>query len=66
MEYYIAYVIIGIGLGVSASSIITRNRSRVQNAIDDLEAKKAWVTLVSNRNQKQSLGEKNDRRNQRR
>ena len=63
---YLVYAIIGIGLGVSTSSIITRNSKRVQNARDDLEAKKAWVTLVSNRNQKQSLGEKNDRRNQRR
>ena len=63
---YIAYAIIGIGLGVSASSIITRNSARVQNAKDDLEAKKAWVKLVSDRNQKQSLGEKNDRRNQKR
>jgi hypothetical protein len=63
---YIVYAIIGIGLGLSTSSIITRNSKRVQNAQDDLEAKKAWVTLVSNRNQKQSLGEKNDRRNQRR
>jgi|LauGreDrversion4_2_1035121.scaffolds.fasta_scaffold2317939_1 hypothetical protein len=63
---YIAYAIIGIGLGVSASSIITRNSTRVQNAKDDLEAKKAWVKLVSDRNQKQSLGEKNDRRNQKR
>jgi hypothetical protein len=65
MEYF-AYAIIGIGLGLSTSSIITRNSTRVQNARDDLEAKKAWVTLVSNRNQKQNLGEKNDRRNQRR
>ena len=60
---YLVYAIIGIGLGISASSIITRNSKRVQNARDDLDAKKAWVTLVSNRNQKQSLGEKNDRRN---
>jgi hypothetical protein len=65
MEYFV-YAIIGIGLGLSTSSIITRNSTRVQNAQDDLEAKKAWVTLVSNRNQKQSLGEKNDRRNQKR
>jgi precorrin-3B methylase len=63
---YLVYAIIGIGLGLSTSSIITRNSKRVQNAQDDLEAKKAWVTLVSNRNQKQSLGEKNDRRNQKR
>ena len=63
---YLVYAIIGIGLGLSTSSIITRNSTRVQNARDDLEAKKAWVTLVSNRNQKQNLGEKNDRRNQRR
>jgi hypothetical protein len=63
MEYYIVYIIIGIGLGLSASSIITSNSIRVQNAKDDLEAKKAWVKLVSDRNEKQSLGARNDRRN---
>jgi len=60
---YVAYAIIGIGLGVSTSSIITRNSKRVQNAIDNLEAKKEWVRMVSNQTK---LGEKNDRRNQRR
>lgn len=56
MEYYIVYLIIGIGLGASMSSIISRNSTKVQNAKDDLEAKKAWVTLLSNRNEKQKLG----------
>jgi hypothetical protein len=56
MEYYIVYLIIGIGLGLSASSIITRGSVRVQNAKDNLEAKKAWVKLLSDRNEKQSLG----------
>ena len=63
MEYYIVYLIIGIGLGASMSSIISCNSTKVQNAKDDLEAKKAWVALLSNRNEKQKLGVKNDRRN---
>jgi hypothetical protein len=56
MEYYIVYLIIGIGLGLSTSSIVTRNSKKVQNAKDDLEAKKAWVKLLADRNEKQSLG----------
>jgi hypothetical protein len=56
MEYYIVYLIIGIGLGLSTSSIVTRNSKKVQNAKDNLEAKKAWVKLISDRNEKQSLG----------
>jgi len=63
MEYYMVYIIIGLGLGAAASSIITGNCLRVQNAIDDLEAKKAWVKLLSDQNKKQSLGARNDRRN---
>lgn len=63
MEYYVVYLIIGIGLGLSMSSIVSRNSTKVQNAKDDLEAKKAWVALLSNRNEKQKLGVKNDRRN---
>jgi hypothetical protein len=46
---YIAYIIIGIGLGVSTSSILTRNSKRVQNAQDNLEAKTEWVRMVSTR-----------------
>ena len=46
---YLVYAIIGIGLGASATSIITRNSKRVQNAQDDLEAKKEWVRMVSTR-----------------
>ena len=60
---YLVYAIIGIGLGLSTSSIITRNSKQVQNARDDLEAKKEWVRMVSNQTK---LGEKNDRRNQKR
>ena len=56
MEYYIAFLIVGIGLGLSTSSIVTRNSKKVQNAKDNLEAKKAWVKLVSDQNEKQSLG----------
>jgi len=56
MEYYIVYLIIGIGLGLSTSSIVTRNSKKVQNAKDDLETKKAWVKLLADRNEKQSLG----------
>ena len=63
MEYYMVYIIIGLGLGAAASSIITGNSIRVQNAKDDLEAKKAWVKLLSDQNKKQSLGARNDRRN---
>jgi hypothetical protein len=59
MEYFV-YAIIGIGLGLSTSSIITRNSTRVQNARDDLEAKKEWVRMVSTRTK---VGAKNDRRN---
>jgi hypothetical protein len=57
---YIVYAIIGIGLGLSASSIVTRNSNRVQNAQDDLEAKKEWIRMISSRT---NIGEKNDRRN---
>lgn len=46
---YIVYVIIGIGLGLSTSSIITKNSTRVQNAQDNLEAKKEWIRMVSTR-----------------
>jgi hypothetical protein len=46
---YLVYAIIGIGLGVSTSSIVTRNSKRVQNAQDDLAAKKEWVRMVSSR-----------------
>ena len=46
---YLVYAIIGIGLGLSTSSIVTRNSKRVQNAQDDLEAKKEWVRMVSSR-----------------
>ena len=56
MEYYIAFLIVGIGLGLSTSSIVTRNSKKVQNAKDNLEAQKAWVKLVSDQNEKQSLG----------
>ena len=63
MEYYMVYIIIGLGLGAAASSIITKNSIRVQNAKDTLEAKKAWVKLISDQNKKQSLGARNDRRN---
>jgi hypothetical protein len=52
MEYYIAFLIIGIGLGLSTSSIITRNSIKVQNAIDDLEAKKEWARMVSSQKKK--------------
>jgi hypothetical protein len=57
---YLVYAIIGIGLGLSTSSIITRSSKRVQNAQDDLEAKKEWVRMVSTRTK---IGAKNDRRN---
>ena len=46
---YLVYAIIGIGLGLSTSSIVTRSSKRVQNAQDDLEAKKEWVRMISTR-----------------
>ena len=57
--WYMAYIIKGIGLGLSASSIITKNSKKVQNAIDDLEAKKEWVRMVSSQTK---AGDKNGRR----
>lgn len=57
---YSVYVIIGIGIGLSFTSMIQRNSKKVQNAKDDLEAKKEWVRMVSRQTK---LGEKNDRRN---
>ena len=56
MEYYIAFLIVGIGLGLSSSSIITSNGTKVQNAKDTLEAKKAWAKMLADQNKKQSLG----------
>jgi hypothetical protein len=47
MGYCIAFIIVGIGLGLSSSSIISRGGIKVQNAKDDLEAKKAWAKLLA-------------------
>ena len=47
---YLVYAIVGIGLGASATSIITRKSKRVQNAKDILEAKKEWIRMVSSVN----------------
>ena len=58
--WYIAYIIVGIGLGVTATSIIKSNGTKVQNAKDDLEAKKEWTKMLSSQ---VKLGEKNGRRN---
>ena len=57
--WYIAYMIIGIGLGLSATSIINKNSKKVQNAKDDLEAKKEWVRMVSSQTK---VGDRNGRR----
>ena len=57
--WYMAYIIIGIGLGLSTSSIITKHSKKVQNAIDNLEAKKEWVQMVSSQTK---AGDKNGRR----
>jgi hypothetical protein len=54
-----AYIIIGIGLGLSATSIINKNSKKVQNAKDILEAKKEWVRMVSSQTK---AGDKNGRR----
>jgi hypothetical protein len=48
MEYTV-YIIIGIGLGLSATSIIKSNSKKVQNAKDILEAKKEWIKMISQR-----------------
>ena len=56
MEYYMVYIIIGLRLGAAASSILTRGSTRVQNAKDVLEAKKAWAKMLADQNKKQSLG----------
>jgi hypothetical protein len=60
MEYYIAFLIVGLGLGLSSSSIISSGSIKVQNAKDDLEAKKEWCRMISSQIK---LGAKNDRRN---
>ena len=57
--WYIAYIIIGIGLGLSATSIISKNSKKVQNAKDILEAKKEWVRMVSSQTK---VGDRNGRR----
>jgi hypothetical protein len=57
--WYMAYIIIGIGLGLSATSIINKNSKKVQNAKDILEAKKEWVRMVSSQTK---VGDKNGRR----
>ena len=58
--WYLPYVIVGIGLGLSASSIITKNSTKLQNAKDNLEAKKEWLRMLSTQ---KKLGDKNGRRN---
>jgi hypothetical protein len=57
---YLPYVIVGIGLGLSATSIITKNSTKLQNAKDNLEAKKEWLRMISTQ---KKLGDKNGRRN---
>ena len=57
---YIAYIIIGIGVGLSATSILTRDSNRVQHAQDDLAAKKEWIRMISSR---KKTGAHNARRN---
>ena len=59
MEYVAYYVLVGIGAGLSMSSIITKNSTKLQNAKDNLEAKKEWLRMLSS----QKVGEKNGRRN---
>jgi hypothetical protein len=46
---YGVYLIIGIGIGLSFTSIIKSNSTKVQNAKDNLEAKKEWIRMVSQR-----------------
>jgi hypothetical protein len=56
---YGVYIIIGIGVGLSATSIIKKNNTKLQNAKDNLEAKKEWLRMLST----QKIGDKNGRRN---
>jgi hypothetical protein len=56
---YNVYIIIGIGVGLSATSIIKKNNTKLQNAKDNLEAKKEWLRMLST----QKIGDKNGRRN---
>ena len=58
--WYLPYIIVGIGLGLSATSIITKNNTKLQNAKDNLEAKKEWLRMLSTQ---KKLGDKNGRRN---
>lgn len=48
----IIYIIIGIGLGLSLTSIIKSNGTKVQHAKDNLEAKKEWIRMLSQRYRK--------------
>ena len=59
MEYVAYYVLVGIGAGLSMSSIITKNSTKLQNAKDNLEAKKEWLRMLSSQ---KKVGEKNGRR----
>lgn len=56
---YIIYIIIGLGLGLSTTSIIKSNNNKVQNAKDNLEAKKEWIRIVSSQ---KKVGVTNGRR----
>jgi hypothetical protein len=49
MEYGI-YIIIGIGMGLSMTNIMTSKNTKVQNAKDNLEAKKEWLRMLSSQN----------------
>lgn len=56
--HYIVYIIIGIGIGLSFTSILKSNSKKVQNAKDDLEAKKEWIRMTSSQIK---VGDKNGR-----
>jgi hypothetical protein len=54
---YLPFLLIGIGLGIIMT--IKGSDKRIQNAKDNLEAKKEWVRLVSSQTK---VGDKNGRR----
>ena len=51
---YIAYLMIGFGIGLMMTLTMRKNGGQLQNAKDELEAKKAWIKMVSEQKTKKS------------
>lgn len=47
---YIAYLLLGIGIGMLMT--LRGNGDNLQNAKDELEAKKEWLKMISNQKNK--------------